>query len=172
MNKQKGSATVVLLVVLVVVLAAVLVYFTFLKKPGEVAVSPTPTATKTATPAPINEQNLDFKLNAGVEKEAGEIGFRTRVTYSVAVTGVLAKSSGDWTLQLSCPQGVVIDSVAGEQNCPTDQLRVPPSPTISFAFKNKTSSIQSVTATARLLSGKDNQTPIATSTNITKIPVY
>lgn len=44
MNIQKGSATVVMLVVLVVVLVAVLVYFAFLKKPGEVAVSPTPTA--------------------------------------------------------------------------------------------------------------------------------
>jgi hypothetical protein len=52
MTDQKGSATVVLLVVLVVVLAAVLVYFAFLKKPGEVAISPTPTPTKTATPTP------------------------------------------------------------------------------------------------------------------------
>ncbi len=48
-NNQKGSATVILLVVLVIALAAVLVYFAFLKKPGEVAVSPTPTAT--ASPA-------------------------------------------------------------------------------------------------------------------------
>ncbi|MEK7582228.1 MAG: hypothetical protein AAB488_02785, partial [Patescibacteria group bacterium] len=55
-NNQKGSAIVVLLIILVVVvLAAVLVYFAFLKKPGEVAVSPTPTPTKvtrTATPTP------------------------------------------------------------------------------------------------------------------------
>ncbi len=42
MNNQKGSATVILLVVLVVVIAVALVYFVFLKKPGEVAVSPTP----------------------------------------------------------------------------------------------------------------------------------
>lgn len=35
-NSQKGSATVILLVVLVVVLAGGLVYFAFLKKPGEV----------------------------------------------------------------------------------------------------------------------------------------
>lgn len=48
---------VILLVVLVVVLAAVLVYFAFLKKPGEVAVSPTPTATKTATPTPDETAN-------------------------------------------------------------------------------------------------------------------
>jgi len=49
MNNQKGSATIILLVILVVVLAAVSVYFVFLKKPGEVAVSPTPTPTPTKT---------------------------------------------------------------------------------------------------------------------------
>jgi len=49
MYNQKGSATIVLLVVLVVVLAAALVYFAFLKKPGEVAVNPTPTATVNPT---------------------------------------------------------------------------------------------------------------------------
>lgn len=52
MNSQKGSATIILLVILVIVLAGVLVYFAFLKKPSEVAISPTPTPTKTATPTP------------------------------------------------------------------------------------------------------------------------
>lgn len=64
MQVNKGSATVILLVVLVVVVAAVSVYFAFLKKPGEVAVSPTPTPTATANPTAnwktYNSQNFGF----------------------------------------------------------------------------------------------------------------
>ncbi len=65
MTNQKGSATVILLVALVVVVAAVLTYFTFLKKPGEVAVSPTPmpTATKTATATPDETANWKTYTN-------------------------------------------------------------------------------------------------------------
>ncbi len=65
MTTQKGSATVILLVVLVIVLAGVLVYFAFLKKPGEVAVSltPTPTPTKTATPTPDETANWKTYTN-------------------------------------------------------------------------------------------------------------
>jgi hypothetical protein len=48
MITQKGSATTILLVVLVVILAGVLVYFGFLKRPGEVVVSPIPTPTSVA----------------------------------------------------------------------------------------------------------------------------
>ncbi len=73
MTNQKGSATIILLVVLVIVVAGGLVYFAFLKKPGEVAVSPTPTATKvanTATPTPdetanwktYSDQTLGFSI--------------------------------------------------------------------------------------------------------------
>jgi hypothetical protein len=50
MTNQKGSATVILLAVLVVMLAGGLVYFAFLKKPGEVATGPTPTKTAILTP--------------------------------------------------------------------------------------------------------------------------
>ena len=60
MQTNKGSATVILLVILVVVLATVSVYFAFLKKPGEMAVSPTPIPTKvvkTATPTPDETAN-------------------------------------------------------------------------------------------------------------------
>ncbi len=60
MNSQKGSATIVLLVVLVVVLAVVLVYFAFLKKPGEVVVSPTPTATANPTANWKTYQNTKY----------------------------------------------------------------------------------------------------------------
>ncbi len=43
--------------------AAVLVYFAFLKKPGEVAVSPTPTVTKTVTPRPDETANWKTYTN-------------------------------------------------------------------------------------------------------------
>jgi hypothetical protein len=43
-----------------VILATVLIYFAFFKKPGEVAVSPTPTPTKMATPDWKVYQNTDY----------------------------------------------------------------------------------------------------------------
>lgn len=61
---QKGFAKVTLLVVLVVVLVVVLAYFTFFKKPGEVAISPTPTPTKTTTPTPDETANWKTYINS------------------------------------------------------------------------------------------------------------
>jgi hypothetical protein len=52
MQTQRGSAIIILLVVLVVILAGALVYFGYFKKPGKVAVSPTPTLTVTKSPSP------------------------------------------------------------------------------------------------------------------------
>ncbi len=97
MNSQKGSATVTLLVVLVVVVAAILTYFAFFKKPGEVAVSPTPTATptatKTATPNPVsswktyNNERFGFKYPPSISvTESPDKGYWPSGDYFVLVT--------------------------------------------------------------------------------------
>lgn len=157
---NKGFAPIGI-IVLVVVVIGLGTYFAVKKSPEEIQ--------STVEPDMIAE-SLNFKLNAKTEEENGDWGQRTRVTYSTAVAGVLSRGSGDWTLELLCPQGVVIHSVAGEQKCPTHQLRASSTPTLSFAFMNKTNVTQSVVATARLLSKKDNQTPIATAKITVKVP--
>jgi hypothetical protein len=70
MTNQKGSATIILLVVLVVILAGGLVYFAFMKKPGEVTVAPTPiksvmpTVKLTSAPSstPASEKQTTYNL--------------------------------------------------------------------------------------------------------------
>lgn len=121
---------------------------------------------QTATPP----ANPEFILNSKVEKIVGDAGSVTMVTYSVSMTEALSKSSSDWTIQIACPQGVVIASVEGGGKCPTAQLKANGAPSTSFRFKNQTDSVQKVIATARLLSGKDGQTPVAVSENTVEIP--
>lgn len=79
-QNQKDSAKVTLLVVLVVVLAVVLVYFTFLKKSGEVAVSPTLTTTPTVTVNPTANWKTYTNNQYGYE-------FKYPSNYSVSTTG-------------------------------------------------------------------------------------
>jgi hypothetical protein len=128
---------------------------------------PANTPKEQATLAPVNPE---FKLTSKVETVVSDAPIASVVTYSVTVTGVLSRSSGDWTIQIVCPKGVMITSGEGDQDCPTAPLRVT-GDSSTFRLKNQATSSQKVVATARLLSGKDNQTPVAVATNTVEIPV-
>lgn len=104
-NSQKGSATVILLVVLVVVLAVVLVYFVFLKKPGEVAISPTPTPTKTATPTP--DETANWKIYSD-EHFGFEVKYPTK--YAIVITATEMDVSATFSIDKVLQITAIVDS--------------------------------------------------------------
>ncbi len=86
----------------------------------------------------------------------------TDVIYTANLSGVLQRSSGNWSLSLSCPAGVTATAqIKGGLGC-GDSATIISGNSVEVLFNNSTNVPQTVGAMAQLLSGVDGITPIAT----------
>ncbi|MEK7607955.1 MAG: hypothetical protein AAB484_03520 [Patescibacteria group bacterium] len=83
-----------------------------------------------------------------------------QITYSADVLGVLARSSSDLTLSLSCPNGIKA-TYSGNDIC-GNSVKI--DSVTDVIFLNDTRKPQTVRATLNLLSGKDGMAVVARST--------
>lgn len=166
-NLQKGFIVPLLLVIIALLLVGGGVYvYTQQKQNSQPAVVDQTTQTtqpiKPAIPTQPTENSNQFSLSS---KIVGTDTNSIHILYSVTVANGVAKSSGDWTLKLSCPSGV---NTVKYPSCGSTQ-RVLSGPTIEVLITNATNQVQTVVATAQLLSGVDNATPVFTANNSTDI---
>ncbi len=75
-----------------------------------------------------------------------------QVTYRVELSGNARRSAGDWTLQITCPAGVV---AAGKGGFGCGETQKISSGEWDVWFTNSTTESQTIEAVAQLLSGKD-----------------
>ena len=166
-DSQKGFIVPVLLVIIVLLVVGSGVYV-YKNKKAEIPVTctgtqqtntqtqPVNTQQNTSNPSPTTENKnggSDFKLNSEI-LSASAAG--TRVSYSITKNDAI--SNNYYKITLSCPTGVT--ATEGSLNYCKSPLNIIGGVSLSVKYKNSTSQPQVVTATAQILSEKDNKTVI------------